>query len=136
MTRDEFLKVLGLGAVATASMFCFGGCSSDSPAAPQNVDFTIDISQSSYATLQNIGGFIIKDGVIIAHIESGEYIALSAACTHEGTIINYNSGQNLFVCPAHGSEFNTDGTVAKNPANKSLTKYNVTVTGNSIRVYS
>ena len=135
MTREEFLKLIGFGALAAASMYCLGGCST-SATAPQNVDFTLNITQSPYDDLQTVGKYVIKDGVIVAHISPGNYVALSAACTHEGTEVEYNSTKQLFVCPAHDSEFKTDGTVQKSPARKALTHYNVEVNQNIIRVYS
>jgi cytochrome b6-f complex iron-sulfur subunit len=135
MTREEFLKLMGFGTLAAASLYCFGGCTSGSTT-PDNVDFTIDISQSPNDDLQEVGKYLIKNGVIIAHVAQGSYIAVSAACTHEGTNIEYKSAQNIFHCPNHDSEFKTDGSVQKGPAKKSLTQYNVTVNGNIIRVFS
>lgn len=135
MTREDFLKLIGMSALAAGAAICFGGCSSDSTA-PENVDFTIDISQSPNDDLQEVGKYLVRNGVIIAHVSQGNYIAFSSACTHEGTEVEYKSDKNVFHCPAHDSEFKTDGSVSKGPARKSLTKYNVTVSGNILRIYS
>ena len=78
MTRDEFLKLMGFGAVAAGAAICFGGCSDST--SPQNVDFTIDISQSPNDDLQTVGKYLIRNGVIVAHISQGEYCI--SICLH------------------------------------------------------
>jgi cytochrome b6-f complex iron-sulfur subunit len=56
------------------------------------------------------------------------------ACTHEGTAINYNNSQNLFICPLHGSIFNKSGAVVQGPATTALKQYTVTITNNTLTV--
>lgn len=136
MTRMEFLKLIGAGTVASTAVICLGSCSSNNTTAPQNVDFTIDISQSPYDNLKTIGNYIIKNQVIVAHTVNDTFVAVSSICTHQGGTLQYLSSSNLFHCPNHGSEFKTDGTVSKGPAAKPVQEYNVTVTGNIIRVFS
>lgn len=135
MDRKEFFSQIGMGAAALIMPGCLGaltGCNK-SVNAPTNVDFTIDVSTGALA---NNGGYLVKDGVIVARTISGSFIAVSAACTHEGSNVNYNSGSNIFVCPSHGAQFNSSGAVTSGPATKSLTKYNTSLTGISLRVYS
>jgi cytochrome b6-f complex iron-sulfur subunit len=143
MDRKEFFSKVGFGAAAALLPACIAGiassCSSDnstSPSqapAPSGVDFLLDVSTGSLATN---GGFLVTKGIVVARTNSGTYIAVSASCTHEGTNVNYNASGNNFICPNHGAQFSSTGTVTQGPANSNLKKYNTTLTGNSLRVYS
>jgi len=43
------------------------------------------------------------------------FTALTAQCTHEACVVSSSTGQS-FVCPCHGSEFDTTGRVIIGPA--------------------
>lgn len=131
MERKDFLKALGLGAGTILMGACLGGCKNDN--AP-SVDFTIDLSQSQYAALNSPGGYVYANGVIIAKTTTGDIIAVSQACTHEGVTVTFQNNNNRFYCPRHGATFSTNGTVTGGPANSSLKQYTVTVTGNMVRI--
>ena len=139
MDRKEFLVSLGKGAV-TVCMACYlascGANSNDIPTAPTNVDFTLDLTQSANQSLNNVGGYIYKDGIIIGRLSQSEFVAVSEYCTHQGTMVTFQKNNNRFYCPNHGSTFKTDGTVINGPANRPLAKYNTQFSGNSLRVYS
>lgn len=135
MKRKEFLAQVGVGAAILLAPVCLGslgGCKK-SNTAPTKIDFTLDVSTG---TLSKNGGFLIKDGVIVARTNAGIFLAVSAACTHEGTNINYVASSNDFVCPNHNAKFSSTGTVTQGPASTNLTQYNTTLTGNSLRVFS
>ena len=46
--------------------------------------------------------------------------AISLVCTHLGCIVSYNSGDERFDCPCHGSKFTLLGKVTKAPAPRAL----------------
>lgn len=126
----------GTGAAALLIPVCIGGltsCSEDNATPTGNVDFTLDVSTGA---LSANGGFLVKNGVIIARTTSGSFIAVSAACTHEGATIEYVSNTNSFFCPRHGAKFNSVGTVTQGPANRALVQFNTTLTGTTLRVFS
>ena len=137
ISRKEFFSIAGTGAAAFLIPVCIGGlssCSDDSVAGPSGgVDFTVDVSSGALATN---GGFLVKSGVIIARTTSGSFIAVSAACTHEGATVEYVAGSNSFSCPRHGAQFNSSGAVTKGPANRSLSQFNTTLNGTTLRVFS
>ena len=110
MNRKEFLSAMGLGAAALACSYCLGGCKVNDTGinAPTNVDFTLDLSSPSNASLNSVGGYAYNSGVIVAHATGG-FVALSSACTHQGTTVNYDAASDSFLCPAHGSRFGTNG---------------------------
>jgi cytochrome b6-f complex iron-sulfur subunit len=143
MTRKDFFTRVGFGAAAVLIPTCIGGlassCSSEdddeghTTPAPTNVDFTIDISTG---TLASNGGFLTKNGIVVARTNTGEFLAVSASCTHQGTNVHYEANVNDFYCPSHGAKFSSNGTVTQGPASNNLKSYNTTLTGSSLRVYS
>jgi len=139
MDRKEFLSVLGLGAAAVACEICLGGCNNPNAGmtitAPTNVDFTLDLTNPAWTGLAAAGGYVYNGGVIVAHASSG-YVAVSQACTHQGSTILFDSSNNTFFCPAHGSRFSLTGGVLNGPAGSPLGTYKTSLTGNSLRVYS
>jgi cytochrome b6-f complex iron-sulfur subunit len=133
MNRKEFLSLVGIGATGVFVTSCLSACKKEKNT---NIDFTLDLSSSANSALAANGGYIISQGVIVAKTSAGEYIAVSAACTHEGVNVQFQSSSNRFHCPSHGANFNTNGTVQNGPANSPLSKYNTSLSGNMLRVYS
>ncbi|MBI1937025.1 MAG: Rieske 2Fe-2S domain-containing protein [Ignavibacteriales bacterium] len=139
MDRKDFIVNLGKGAAFVCASCYLASCYDDASnpvSAPQNVDFTIDISQSPYTALQNTGGSAYKDGIIIARISSASLTALSQACTHQGTTVQYEHSNSRMHCPLHGSNYKTDGAVINGPATRPLQKYNTSLNGAMLRVFS
>src|SRR4051812_38589947 len=120
MTRKEFIAQVGITALTLP--VCLGmlsGCSGQNPVpVPTNVDFTLDVSSGN---LSRDGGYTIKNGVIVARVSPGSFLAVSAACTHEGTNVQYISSRKDFECPSHGATFSSDGKVTQGPARAALT---------------
>lgn len=138
MNRKEFLTQVGSGAAVLFLAQCVSGLSSckkssNTAAGPNNIDFTIDVSKGTLATK---GAYLVQDGVIVAHTKAGEFIAVAAACTHEGTAIQYSSSNDNFHCPNHGATFNDSGVVTKGPASTNLKQYTTSLSGSSLRVFS
>ena len=138
MERREFLGSLGapiLAACAVCMGACSKGSSSSSATTPTvTADFTVDLN----TTITTVGSSLIKDGVIVVRLATGNlptsFTAVAVACTHEGTSIGYNATSNKFICPNHGSTFSTNGAVTLGPAAASLKQLNITVNGTSMRV--
>ncbi|MCX8491896.1 MAG: Rieske (2Fe-2S) protein [Cyclobacteriaceae bacterium] len=78
----------------------------------------------------------VSNQVIVARTASGDFLAVSAICTNEGTTIQYQSGSNNFRCPNHGATFNASGQVTNGPANRPLTQFKTELIGTSLRVFS
>lgn len=135
MDRKKFIELAGANAALMLVGVCLGRCSDNNsfPAPPSNVDFTLDVS--SGALSQN-GGSLIKDGIIVARTLTGTFLAVSVACTHQGTNVEYQAGSHRFYCVTHGSTFNEMGTVVVGPATQSLRQYQTSLTGSSLRIFS
>lgn len=52
--------------------------------------------------------------------DAGELRVRSAACTHLGCVVSWNSAEKSWDCPCHGSRFDVDGEVLHGPATESL----------------
>ncbi|KAF3782284.1 Cytochrome b6-f complex iron-sulfur subunit [Nymphaea thermarum] len=52
---------------------------------------------------------------------------LNAVCTHLGCVVPWNSAENKFICPCHGSQYNNQGKVVRGPAPLSLALAHVDV---------
>ena len=57
--------------------------------------------------------------------EGIEKYALNAVCTHLGCVVPWNVAENKFMCPCHGSQYDTTGKVIRGPAPRSLALANV-----------
>jgi cytochrome b6-f complex iron-sulfur subunit len=62
---------------------------------------------------------------------STSFNVLTAICTHEGCTVEQFNGQ-LFVCPCHNSRYTTMGSVANGPANRALTSFPSTLSGDTL----
>jgi Rieske Fe-S protein len=74
---------------------------------------------SSVNDLKPGHGAIIRQGIskIAAYRdETGTLHARSAACTHMGCHLHWNSFETCWDCPCHGSHFAVDGSVLNAPA--------------------
>jgi cytochrome b6-f complex iron-sulfur subunit len=137
MDRKEFLTALGYSSGALIFAACLGSCkktNTDTTSAAPTVDFTLDLTQPANSALNTAGGYIYSNGVIVAKTTAGNIIAVSQACTHQGTSVQFQGANDRFYCPNHGATFSTTGSVTNGPASSSLKQYAVTITGNSIRV--
>ena len=142
MDRKEFLSTFGMGLAAICAGGCLASCSKSSTDTqgggtvnpPTGVNFTVDLNNE----IKNVGESLIRNGVIVVRLATGttasSFTAVQVACTHEGTAINFNSGQTRFICPNHGSQFTTEGTVLNGPATKNLKKFTITVASNTLTV--
>jgi hypothetical protein len=64
-------------------------------------------------------GAILRRGLAkhaVSRAEDGSITELSAACTHIGCIVHWNSFEKCWDCPCHGSQFRPDGSVLNAPA--------------------
>ncbi len=137
MDRKEFLRLIGATAGGTLLLACLEGCKKESTSAPKLArDFTLDLTAPANSTLTHNGGYLVTQGVIVARTNAGQYIAVAAACTHQGATIQYQAGSNSFRCPAHGAGFSASGAVTAGPAGTDLQQFNTALNGSSLRVFS
>lgn len=60
-------------------------------------------------------------GVVAAYRDpDGDLHTVSAACSHLGCLVGFNSAERSWDCPCHGSRFDVDGRVLRGPAVRHL----------------
>jgi Rieske Fe-S protein len=68
-------------------------------------------------------GGILQDGLskfAVCRDRDGKLYRHSASCTHLGCIVHWNSTEQCWDCPCHGSQFAPDGAVLNGPAMRPL----------------
>jgi nitrite reductase/ring-hydroxylating ferredoxin subunit len=68
-------------------------------------------------------GAVIRDGgkkLAVYRDDEGELHVLSAACTHLGCVVSWNSAEKSWDCPCHASRFDVKGEVLHGPAAEPL----------------
>ncbi len=135
ITRTRFLSGVAVagGAVLTAAILVpiVGFAVSDSVKSPPNqwVDIgplsnfpdgqTTSLAVSGLSQWSDARAFIRNKG--------GELIAIWNRCSHLGCPVQYSKGGDNFLCPCHGSAFNSIGLVTAGPAPRPLDRFNVKV---------
>ncbi len=54
-------------------------------------------------------------------------MAIYKVCTHLGCLYNWNTQENKFICPCHGSQFQLNGEYIRGPAPRSLDRFVLSV---------
>ncbi len=71
---------------------------------------------------------------VVLQTAPGEFVALSAVCTHLGCIVQWQEEESQFLCPCHAGRFSTDGSVISGPPPKPLEILPVTLDGDQVLV--
>lgn len=136
--RDLIQRVVLGGTVLVLAPSVLDSCTKDSstnPAGnPNPTKINLDLSLPANADLNNEGGSLITQNVIVINTGGGNYVALSSICTHQGCTVGYNSGAGNIQCPCHGSVYATSGSVLNGPAPKALKSYVVSLSGNILTI--
>jgi Rieske Fe-S protein len=66
------------------------------------------------------------DSIALYKDEKGGLHAVNPACTHVNCIVGWNTAEQTWDCPCHGSRFSMDGEVLTAPARKDLEKIDLT----------
>ena len=69
---------------------------------------------------------------VLVHLDSGDFVAYSAVCTHQGCTVAYRGGQ--LACPCHGSVFDpaNGAAVVSGPAGRPLPEVPLEVSGGEV----
>lgn len=78
--------------------------------------------------LEKTAYLVIEDGPAFANY------AISAVCPHLGCIVDWNAEAAKFICPCHGSQFDSEGDVTNGPASRSLSLVTVIVKDDQVRL--
>lgn len=87
--------------------------------------------------LATVGGAALvrssSGDMLVARTAQDTFAALTAICTHENcTITGFRTP--TYVCPCHGSQFNTAGQVQSGPATRSLRTFPTQFAGTTLTI--
>ena len=135
-TRREFgihvCQAVSLATLAGALPACGGSPTSPSsaPSLPSVggsvVNGTVVLTIGASSPLSAVGSAALVQSTagnfLVTHTAQSVFTALTAICTHEACTISGFESQ-MFVCPCHGSRYNTSGIVLTGPAQASLRQF-------------
>src|SRR6266705_1612442 len=123
-TRREFCihacQTISLASVAGALQGCGGSPTSPAAASPLQsgngtiVNGAVLVTIDAASLLSAVGSAALVQTAVgnflVAHTAQSSFTAMTAICTHEAcTTTGFES--QTFVCPCHGSRYNTSGVV-------------------------
>lgn len=134
-TRREFNALL----IGTTAAGLFGGCTNmtTTPVAPSGKQVFLAFAQ--FPALAAAGGAAIVDvdgqfPIAVVRTTDAAAVALSATCTHQGCLVDYEPSVTHLHCPCHGAEFTLEGAVIGGPTTVPLPSYAATVQPDGINV--
>ncbi len=63
---------------------------------------------------------------------AGQWQVITAACTHKGCTVDWETAKKEWGCACHGSRFGPDGAVLEGPASEPLQKPQASVEGDAL----
>jgi cytochrome b6-f complex iron-sulfur subunit len=98
---------------------------------------TVTVSNVSGTALASVGSAALvqagSNSILVTRTGQDAFNAFTAICTHEQCVVTgFQSG--AFVCPCHGSQYNTSGAVVQGPATRSLARFNTQFTNNVLTI--
>ncbi len=136
MERREFLEKVGAGAALALAVTCLGACSTNVTTPSGPVDFTLDLSQTTYASLLTPGNYLITNNCVVARGTDGLYYAATVICSHQGAKnVYYNKVLNNYTCTQHGAEYSLAGKGLNGNGAGGLTIYSCVLSGTSLHVF-
>ncbi len=102
-----------------------------------------DVSASEFVATHNPGERELAQGlkgdptyIVITEDNTIANYGISAVCTHLGCVVPWNVNEGKFICPCHGSQYNSEGKVVRGPAPLSLALAHADVTEDDKVVFS
>jgi cytochrome b6-f complex iron-sulfur subunit len=147
-SRREFVRYAGAGVLLAALGVTLTSCSENASITDsgggsggggsagvlvQGNVITIDLNQAT--TLASAGGFLFigQAQTIVVNVDGSTIRAFTSVCTHEQCNVTQFTG-STFVCPCHGSRYNTSGQVVQGPALLALTEFSVSRSGSTVTI--
>jgi Rieske Fe-S protein len=100
-----------------------------------NNEIAIDIPSSPIVNKSTRALVKYNNGgsILVEHNPDDTYRAISGICTHQSCVVSgFDTNNDVFVCPCHGSRFDLNGNVVQGPAGSKLHQYITRVENNSL----
>jgi len=145
MDRLEFLKLCGLGCLgATMLPAMLSGCVGSSSVVDarmtgSGLEVPLDAfelnegGQAAYRRYIVVQNERLQFPVYVLRSSATEYTALLMRCSHKGSELQV-AGERI-VCPTHGSEFASTGSVTNGPADTNLRTFPVSINSTSLTIH-
>jgi cytochrome b6-f complex iron-sulfur subunit len=144
LSRNAFLKSLGFKGASLIAVYCaipvLSSCinepsPNDLGAGGSATDFTLDLNDAAYSTLNTVGRYAVANRIVIARISATTFAAVTQVCSHEGRVkVIYQNAE--FYCPEHGAKFDVNGRGLNSNGKNGLTVYMTALNGSLLRVFS
>ncbi len=137
VTRRNFIKTGCAHCTALLGVsFMLEGCTAGLPVfKTSQKDNVISVPESEFRNEKKM--IVVRpegfENDILLVQQGDHYNALYLKCTHEG--IGLTPTSKKIVCTAHGSYFDFDGNVLKEPALKPLKKFATKISDNTVFIY-
>ena len=127
----QFASLSAVGGILGAS--CGGGPTSPGDlgsALPtvsgSTANGAVTVNVAAGSALATVGGAALVQSstgmFLVARTAQSTFVALTATCTHQACTVT-NMSSSLYVCPCHGSEYDTSGHVVRGPATQALRQF-------------
>jgi len=148
--REFFTNSFHMASLAAfgATLGSFLSACASSPTSPSNAaslpvvngsvsNGIVTVSVDSSSPLNSVGGAALVQystgALLVARTSQNAFTALSSTCTHQTCTIT-GFGNNLYVCPCHGSQFSTSGQVVMGPAAAPLHQFTTSFSNNVLTI--
>jgi cytochrome b6-f complex iron-sulfur subunit len=150
-TRRQFCQACAAGVAALGGALALQGCGGGgSPTSGDGISAaslprvsgtlsgaTMQVTIDASSPLASPGTLALVTGggtsLLVARTGADSFTALTAQCTHAACLITAYSGQN-YVCPCHGSQYDTSGRVLSGPAPRALRQYTTQFSGGVLTI--
>lgn len=143
--RDHTRRTLLTGAVAVLGVAVVGAASllrrrSVSTAEPDSsgsgtasTGVLAKVSEVPVGGAKQVTDPTSGDPAWVLQLTPGQFTAVDAVCPHQGCPVNFASADAGFICPCHGSTFDSTGKRLSGPAQRNLQAISVAADGTEIR---
>jgi cytochrome b6-f complex iron-sulfur subunit len=99
-----------------------------------------DITASQFLDSHQAGDHVLAQGlkgdptyIVVTDSKEVASFGLNAICTHLGCVVPWNVAENKFMCPCHGSQYDSTGKKVRGPAPLSLALVHASVADDKVQ---
>ena len=101
------------------------------------VNGAVSVTIGAASPLGSNGGMALVTSTagmfLVTRTGTTSFVAVTAQCTHEACVVS-NATSSSYICPCHGSEFDTSGHVIVGPATVALRPFQTQFSNNVLTI--